>query len=654
MTELMICATQDAGIAPITERPNMVALTLAPNLEYNESLAAITWKTLAPLMAAQPTMRLWQPAVRFDESSDLTKALPDKPAAVPIFWMKRTVLMALDLDAKQWGASAVLDDLHALLQLLKDCGARTVVDYSVSGGAHILVPLQRAVTRTELDPVMNALAARFATLDVKPMQGDTGYGCITVPGSRCREGGFRVLKGSLAAATEAFRLPNPPEVLQHLAAEIGADTPVLGDPAVVEDSAETSMFFEGAGARLRLRPTYRLGDEMPDVVAVFASTGKLAADQRWPSASEARLAVLYHAMGRGMCLADVIDRMTGRGPWVKGLGAAFSRYRYDWAISKALKKDWDKAFRHHRDRCRIFHARTHKTLHTGGPLTSAHHKAWLAHAIWWCDITLRSDSRRWSAAAVLQALAVDSLRAGEVLNGTPTVAIGVRSLSLATGLLSKETVAAGLQLLREYPGSPVLLIQEGSWLIPDGYALVTPDVLDPDPDTVGRPELADVHDAWWVIGHHHRRVFELVQAFGQGRAAELAQTARMSLSAVYDSLAELCRRGLLVKDRSCYRLGETSLDDIAELWRVPEERQRRIETYRRERREWKEFVDTVRTQSTDSSYQVQVQLTAVDVVLSRSEEDDYLNSVMATGPPVRDDEMAPPFHRRLAGDIANR
>lgn len=67
-------------------------------------------------------------------------------------------------------------------------------------------------------------------------------------------------------------------------------------------------------------------------------------DGRWDSASEARLAVLYHVMGRGMCLAEVGELMTGRGMWSRGLGRAFSRYKYDQAIAKALKKIGTRLF----------------------------------------------------------------------------------------------------------------------------------------------------------------------------------------------------------------------------------------------------------------------------------------------------------------------
>lgn len=653
MTDLMLPAIQIAGLDPIPE-PSNAALALAPDLHHNEHLATITWKTLAPLMAAQPTMRLWNPGVRFNESTDLTKALPAKPAAVPIFWMNRTRLLALDLDAKRWGAAAVLEDLVGLRALLKECGAHIVVDFSVSGGAHILIPLQIAVTRVEIEPLLQALAARYKTLDLLPMQGDTGFGCITVPGSRCREGGFRVLEGSLAAAGEAFRVPNPPEVLHRLAGDLGAD-PVVPDVASssVED-VDHAVFFHGEGVNRRLRDTYHLQVQMPKAISKFAETGQLPKGGRWQSPSEARQSVLYYAMGSGLSLGDVINLMAPGAPWAQGLPTAYSRYKYSRAIHKALQYDWDKAFRHHLQRCRIFHARTHKTLHTGVLLSSAPHQTWLAHAIWWCDTTLRSEPGRWSAAAVLQALAVGSVLAGEVVNGTPTVAVGVRSLSLATGLLSKETVAAGLRMLREYPGAPVLLIQEGNWLIPDGYALVTPDAVDPAPDAADRPQLRAVHDAWWVIGAHHRRVFESIEASGPLRAADLVAAARMSPSAVYDSLAELCRRGLLQKQGSLYAVGATSLDDIAEQWRVADERARRIERHRAERAEWKSFVEGSGQALPPVPEQVPEQENEMDLVLSPWDEADYLKSVMADGPPVtREEAYRMRGHRRRGGVTVN-
>ena len=59
--------------------------------------------------------------------------------------------------------------------------------------------------------------------------------------------------------------------------------------------------------------------------------------------------------------------------------------------------------------------------------------------------------------------------------------------------------------LRETPGAPILLIAKGSGLVADRYALTTPDITDPTPDP-GRPAVTDVHPAWAIHGHQHRRI----------------------------------------------------------------------------------------------------------------------------------------------------
>lgn len=644
MTDLMLPATQYTGLEPKPPHLNDDALVRATSLHSAEILASTTWKVLAPLMAAQPTMRLWNPGVRFNEIADLTKALPAKPAAVPVFWMNRTRLLALDLDAKHYGRQAVLQDLAGLQALLDDCGAATVVDVSASGGAHVLIPLEIAVTKDELIPLLAALAIRYRTLDLSPMQNDSGSGCITVPGSRCREGGFRVLVGSLARAGDAFRRPNPPSVLHRLGAEIGADE-VLVDSgpsgcAHAEHPTAADAVFSGTGVHRRLVDDFHLTSDIPVAVEAFACKGTIPSDGRWPSPSEARQSVLYHAAGRGSSLADMQRRIARGGQWEHGLGAAYRRYKHARAIHKALARDWDKACNLHLARCRSFHASTHKTLHTGVVLDSAPHKLWLTHAIRWCDTALRGEPRRWSAAAVLQSLAVHGVRAGATVNGTVVVAVGVRALSLASGLLSKETVAAVLQMLRECPGSPVLHVQESNGVLPDGYALVTPDVVDPDPGGSGRPELVEVHDAWSVVGAHHRRVYELLESVGSASARDLAVVARMSVSATYETLAELCRRGLVVKRADGYMLGENTLDEIGRQWRVSEERERRIETYGKERRQWKEFLGgRRRVPVVEVVVQAEEAQPMVECVLSVQDERDYENAVMANGPPVRFDEV---------------
>lgn len=640
MTDLMLPATQDAGLEPISPRSNTIALTLAPDLHLSEALATATWKMTAPLMAAQSTMRLWNPVVRFNESTALTKALPDKPAAVPLFWRARTRLIALDLDSKHFGTRAVIEDLESILALLKDCGIAAVADTSVSGGAHVLIPLQIAMTLPELEPLLAALAARYRTLDLKPMQNDTEFGCITVPGSRCREGGFRVLRGSMAAAGEAFRLRNGPEAIARLAADLGA-IPIVIDQTHPADHTSPTGIFTGEGAYRRLHPQFRMRGPIPDHVEAFAREGALAADGRWPSPSEARQSVLVHAMGRGLSLVEVAQLTAHGQTWHDGLGGAYRRYKYDQTAQRALKRDWDKAFKWHLARATSFLGNTHKTHHTGVLLSSPQHSAWLRASVHWDDASLRSHGRRWAVAAVLQALAVLGAQQGTVKNGTPVVAVGVRALSLAAGLMSKETVAETLQFLRDTPGSPVLHSKKTSGAAPDEYALVVPDVVCPDPDAPGCPQLIEVHMSWWIVGLGHRRIYETVVQNGGGQVDDIAAVAKVSKTAAYASVAELCRVGLLTRTSGGTELGEKDLDQIAVEQRLGEVRAERISAYRSQRKDWHEWLHGNRMVPVVELEPVlaEAEQIILDVVLTAADEEDWLKSVMANGPPALPEEQ---------------
>lgn len=636
---LILAHTLGSVVEPISAQGNVSA----PVLERSV-LAECSWKTLAPLMAASPTMFLWSPGTRFDTSQDLTKALPDKPAAVPLYRRGRTRLLALDFDSKHLGSAAVDADRERVLALLGECGLRAVVDVSVSGGAHVLVPLRIAVLREEIRPVLDALAAMCPTLDLSPMLNKSWTGCITVPGSRCREGGFRQLVGSLGAAGEVLRLRNGSQGLEMLAAALGVR---LGTrSARGTDLDVPAAVFVGGGPGARLAAEFRFGGEIPAVVAAFATDGVLAADGRWQSPSEARQSVLVHAMGRGLNLDDVRSLIAVGQDWAGGLGAAYARYRH--AQDKALRADWSSAARWHVQRVASFHGDTHKTTHTGVAVSSAVHAAWLRNALWWCDTTLRSSPWRWQVAAVLQALAFLAARGGRVVKGVPVVAAGGRSLAVGAGLLGESTVWAVLRLLREMPGAPILLSEKGCGLGADEYALTTPDVL--APDGVVLPELVDVHVAWWVIGWGHRRVYETVLAGGVVRAADVAAAARMSLAATYESLGELCRCGLLERQRGRWRAGEVSLDQVADENRVWEERRLRLAEHRIVRQQWRDWLGGRWVCPVVEAVVQELEPVVAFSTLTDSENRDCLDALMANGPPVyADDSCVTPRQVRRGG-----
>lgn len=587
------------------------------------------WKSLAPLMAARPTMRLWTAEEGFEHAYALTQKVPDQPAAIPLYNRGRTRLLALDLDAKKLGPEAVARDTRRILRWVNECDGAAVVDQSTSGGAHVLVPLQRAVTVDEVRPLLQAIAARCPTLDPTPML-NTVTGCITVPGSVCREGGIRVLKGTVAQAEHAFARRSGLEFVGALSALLATEqAPPVAPSTRLAPSPTLSEAFEGQdAATVVLRPIYRRHSPIPAVVEQFARTGVLPSDGRWPSRSEARQSVLTHAVWRGATLADVHELIATE--WVNGLGAAY--VHYGPRARRVLHRDWHAAQRWVSAQLSTFHADTHKTKHTGGGGDWPLHERWLAHAIWWCDLTLRAHPLRWKVAAVLQGLAVSAARAGEVVNGVAVVGVGGRSLSIAAGLMSESTVWAVLRLLRDMPGSPVLLIAKGSGLVADRYALTEPNVVDPAPTGVGRPVVADVHPAWAVIGYQHRRTFEAITATGLGSVREVSEAARTSLSATYDSVAELARFGLIVRTHGSVNVGQTALDDVAEQYRLDEERAQRIAQYRTDRQAWRAWLGGRRDPGPDHPVAAPPSRPVVQV-LSAADEQDYQRSVMATGPP---------------------
>jgi hypothetical protein len=310
----------------------------------------VVWRVLAPLIAARPTMRLWSPEndsarAGFHCVRPLRARLPHAPAAVPIYVRGRTRLLVFDLDAKHLGPDEVAADAERILHWLNQCGARAVVDTSSSGGVHVLVPLAAAVSADQTRQLFELVAVRCPTLDQTPML-NTATGCITVPGSACREGGNRVLTGTLEAAAATFLVPNPASILVELIVFLGVGAPPpsrkAAPPATNATQACKSLFV-GRGDDQRLAHPFRRNGLPPTAVSNFATRGLMPADKRWLSHSEARMSVLVHAVWRGCSLNDIRRHTRPGAPWAAGLGYAYHRYRHQ--ADHALARDFHSAQR---------------------------------------------------------------------------------------------------------------------------------------------------------------------------------------------------------------------------------------------------------------------------------------------------------------------
>ncbi|MDE1672018.1 hypothetical protein [Nocardia gipuzkoensis] len=560
-------------------------------------------------------MRLWNPSLdRYnDRARTLTRKLPEQPAAVPIYRDGRTRLLALDFDSTRDGPAAVDRDVERCLGWVREAGGRAITDHSTSGGRHILIPLPLGDTLdlAQAGPLMRALAARLPSLDITPML-NPATGCITPPGSRCKQGGYRRLDGSLDDALDALITRSAPGFvarLRHLVAGTAHEvTTARGAcaipraPRAADDITREVRLWEGEGERARLRAEYRRRSPLCPTIEGFARDGAAPADGRWMTRagrldrSAARQSVLAAAVVRGYSYLDVRAQLPAAGGGWRGFADAYRRYGR--GADAAMHRDWISACGW-ADRVVLeFLSVAHKQEDTGGTprLRSAARlqQRWLAAATVWVHAQWPRSPRRWTVLAVLQALAWASAVGGQVARGVPVAEFGGRSLSLAAGDLPESTVWGVLRELRDMPGAPILRTRPGRRLAADRYALVTTHhghrPIRPDPAQLRRARVEPVHPAWTVLGLHCRRIHELITRDGLTTAADVFAAASVSPSAGYNALAVLTTAGLINHTHGHLQPGTVSLDDIAHAHGLHQQRIRRLACHRRDRTAWKQWL----------------------------------------------------------------
>ena len=543
-------------------------------------------------------MRVWSASSgKFDTSRSLTKLLPSVPAAVPIYTRGRTSLLALDFDAKHHTPGQVDADVDRVLTWLHECGARTVTDRSTSGGRHVLVPMatDTPLRVDDIKVLMQLLAARLTTLDATPML-NAAQGCITPPGSPCREGGYRILDGTLDDAIDAFIVRSDRGVVARLIALLGgATTPRHRTPtAAVTASLTQDERLVGSGRERRLDPRFHRTTSVPEVVETYAATGKFtkAAKALWESPSEARQSVISHAVLRGASTAD-IEKAIATKEWT-GLRNSYID-KYGRHSAAALQRDVANALSWAATIARPFHQLAHKTRYTGGSssfLKDPIRRQWLGHAQLWIDSEFLGTRQRPALLAVVQALAYTSALAGELVEGVPVVAVGGRSLSHSAGLMSESTVWSALRLLRETPGSPLLLIAHGAGREADRYALTTPATTQgPGQARLDRARVEPVHPAWSVLGLRGRAVYELVSAGLATNVEDVFAGAMLRPSNGYSILAALTSAGLIKRDGATLTPGSRTLDDVADAHGLDTVAADRIVRHRAERLLWQVWLE---------------------------------------------------------------
>lgn len=595
-------------------------------------------------------MRVWNPSTeKFSDTAKRTDRLPTRPAAVYLYSHRRTQLVWLDFDAKRHGAAAVAADMAAAASWLTECGGVIVTDHSTSGGGHVICPLAigTSASHDEMVQLVRLLAARLPTLDITPNT-NAETGCMTPPGSPCREGGFRQLDGPLDAAVEAFTTRSAPDLLPRLYMLLGA---IKANPRPHATTATLGVvvaetYTDGVGDDQRLAAPYVRADPLPTDVADYATGGVLSsARPNWQSNHEARMSVVTQAVARGHSLASLRTMIEPGGPWQHGLGRAYQRYHHraeqalgrdftkalDWLISNVIKSSPPR------------HKRKYSPGGQQGPRGPQQLREWLANALAWADQEFAGKRYRWTVQAVLQTIAFHALVAGEQRSGTWLVGVGGRTLSLGSGLLSEDTIWRVLADVRERSGAPLVLVRQHIGTEADVYALTSQNRVTNTSLRAERVRVEPVHEAWIVLGHHLRRIYELVAYHGLTSKADIYAAAAVPRATGDTMVMDLEIAGLLARSGwGTVQRGPAALDEIAERHHLHETRNDRIARHRAERAAWRTWlVERERLRGMNPAVD-ETSADAAGTNFGRRGPDDeqeymaWLASVMATGPPDDD------------------
>lgn len=583
---------------------------------------------------------------KFSDTSRRTDRLPARPAAVYLYSHRRTDMLWLDFDAKRHGSAAVEADMTAAAAWLTECGGAIIADRSTSGGGHLLCPLAIGTSASvdEIVPLVRLLAARLPTLDITPNT-NPETGCMTPPGSPCREGGYRQLVGTLDDAVATMTTRSEPDLLPRLCMLLGAfkaRVPAQRS-ATAADVGDRSAYLHGSGECQTIAAPYLRSDPMPADVVAYATRGVIAPTRpTWQSNHEARMSVVTQAVARGHSLASLRAMTAPGGPWEHGLGAAYRRYHS--RADGALARDVDKATTWLIENVLKSSPPRHKSKNSPGghrgyrgpqPL-----RAWLANALAWADREFAGQRYRWTVHSVLQGVAFYALVAGEQRAGTWLVGVGGRTLSLSAGLLSEDTIWRVLADLRDRPGSPLILVRKHIGTEPDVYALTSQNVVTRTAAAAERVRVEPVHDAWIVVGHHLRRIYELVVHHGLTSRADLYAAAGLPRATADSMIADLQVIGLIAATgRGKVAPANTALDDIAARHQLQLRREERVTKHREERTAWRCWLaDREQQHGIELPEKTPEGLPGVaSAPADELEHSAWLEAVMATGPPDHGD-----------------
>ena len=190
---------------------------------------------------------------------------------------------------------------------------------------------------------------------------------------------------------------------------------------------------------------------------------------------------------------------------------------------------------------------------------------------------------------------------------------------------------------RDRPGAPLVRTRIAQGRQPDYYALTRQHQLETARPVIAATRVEDVHPAWKIIGHRHRRVYEAIVHRQLTDPQDVFAAAHISTSTGYAALAALTTAGLITRRRGHLSAGPVRLDDIAAAHHLDEQRTQRIQRHQRERSAWHDWLTTREDARTPVPAPQRPMATMTEP--ADPHRDEYLAAVLATGPPEATEEQ---------------
>jgi len=558
-------------------------------------LAAAAWRSVTPLIAGTPHIRVSRDGGRTypaRHARALPADPPQQPATVPVYdpGTASGRMLVLDLDPGRGDVDRQADELGQLLERL---GARCVADVATStGGRHLYVLFSSSLPWLELRDLCRAIAARFPAVDPAPMCSLGGQ--ISPPGARAKRGGWRLLTTPLSEALAAAGHPNGPETWDALQMEFAGEAQQVEhqvllrlDDQVLHQHGDNQLVaeFDDAGVPWlpRLGGRANLGPELDRV----ARTGQWDRS-RYQGRSEARMAVLAAAAGRGWRLADVHGAVR-TGAW-KGFPGLYERASEPGRMQRLLPLEWRKAiaFVTGSENPRIWLTSVGSHPPTA-PINGADEFGLIRQWVTGTECAAADPERvsGWGRRAVAVRQLLAAIGQACMVSGSTVIEFGTRNLALHSGL-SQRTVSRLLRILREERDPLIDLVNRRRAARADRYQIRIPDAYAESVRWRRRRagRIDGVHPAFLVLGGTAGLVHQVLDGT-EARGAEVARAARLSPSATSAALRVLAEHGLAVRGRSGWRRGDASLDDVATATGAADLQREREERYKQDRESWR-------------------------------------------------------------------